>query len=321
MRKWWRRLTLIFTMLLVFFVILFYRRDYSNAYVQSLYLSEQSHLIELSINSLEGEPRSIEIHYMDFGDTAQPVIVLLHGAFSSSHTFIPWALILSEQYRVILMDLPYFGLTGHFEDNLSSYRRSTALVKSLLDVLEIASVHIGGNSLGGAVAWYFAGIYPEMTESLLLIDAVPPVLERRSFGLLSQPWLAGILSQFTPRFLIKRLLSTAYGDSTQLTDDIVDRYHTILRKAGTRKAILTTKSEPVTDAELMSVLENVTAPTFVIWGKQDTWIPIAALEIFKTVLSIPAENIHIFPELGHLPMEESPDQSITPYEIFLSSIS
>ncbi|MCU0105499.1 hypothetical protein N7603_07490 [Acholeplasma vituli] len=89
MRKWWIRLTLIFTMLLVFFVVLFYRRDYSSAYVQSLYLSEQSHLIDLSINSLEGEPLSIETHYMDFGDPAQPVILLLHGAFSSSHTFIP----------------------------------------------------------------------------------------------------------------------------------------------------------------------------------------------------------------------------------------
>ncbi|MBW4258473.1 alpha/beta hydrolase [Methanobacterium sp. YSL] len=320
MRKWVIRLTLIFTMFFVFFVVLFYRRDYSNAYVHSLYLLDQSHLMDLSIDSLDGDPLTIETHYMDFGDPSQPVIVLLHGAFSSSHTFIPWALKLSERYRVILMDLPYFGLTGQFEDHLTSYRRSAALVKSLLDELDITSVHIGGNSLGGAVAWYFAGIYPEMTESLLLIDAVPPVLERRSFGLLSQPWLAGILSQFTPRFLIKRLLSTAYGDSTQLTDDIVDRYHTILRKAGTRKAILTTKSEPVTNAELMSVLENVTAPTFVIWGKQDTWIPIATLEIFKIALNISDTNIHVFPDLGHLPMEESPAQSLVPYQTFLDSI-
>ena len=172
------------------------------------------------------------------------------------------------------MDLPYFGLTGQFVDNLSSYCRSAALVKSLLDALDITHVHIAGNSLGGAVAWNFAGNYPEMTESLLLIDAVPPILERRSFGLLTEPWLAGILSQFTPRFLIKRLLRTAYGDPTKLTDDSV---HIILRKEGTRKAILTTKPEPVSDAELLSVLENVTAPTFIIWGEEDTWIPIVAL--------------------------------------------
>lgn len=321
MRTWWLRLALIFTMLFVFFVVLFYRRDYSNAYVQSLYLTEQSHLIDLSIVTLDGDPLTIETHYMDFGDPNQPVIVLLHGAFSSSHTFIPWALKLSEQYRVILMDLPYFGLTGQFEDHLSSYRRSAALVKSLLDELEITSVHVGGNSLGGAVAWYFAGMYPEVTDSLLLIDAVPPVLERQSFGLLSQPWLAGILSQFTPRFLIKRLLQTAYGDPNKLTDELVDRYHIILRKKGTRKAILTTRPEPVTNAELLSVLENVTAPTFIIWGEKDTWIQISALDIFKTVLSIPEENIHIFPDLGHLPMEESPEQSLAPYQIFLSSIS
>ena len=52
----------------------------------------------------------LDIHYCDEGDGE--VILLVHGTFSSLHSFDDWNEILKKQYRVIRLDLPGFGLTG-----------------------------------------------------------------------------------------------------------------------------------------------------------------------------------------------------------------
>jgi pimeloyl-ACP methyl ester carboxylesterase len=318
--KWLKIIGLIFISIMIVFVVVFYRRDLSVERVKSMYLTDHSHLVSLEILSLEGDTLEIDIHYMDMGDSALPVIMLLHGAFSSSHTFIPWAeSLVLEGYRVLLMDLPYFGLSDGFEDNITSYRRSTAVVKALLDHLSIDNIHIGGNSLGGAVSWYFASEYPALTNSLLLIDAVPPGLNtRRDDGLLSHPWVAGFVSQLTPRFLLKQILRTAYGDIARLDDETVDRYYDILRKKGTRKSILTTKFE-VEHTDQIDRLMRITAPTYLMWGARDTWISSIYTIVFALAIDIPNDNQITVPGVGHLPMEEKPD-TVSYYIDFLNRI-
>lgn len=319
MIKWLKIIGILFLVLLVVFILVFYRRDLSETHVKADYLTEYSHLINLEIESLEGTPLEIDIHYMDMGESTDPVILLFHGAFSSSHTFIPWAESLVEVgYRVLLMDLPYFGLSGAFEDDVTSYRRSAAVAFELLEALSIDAVHIGGNSLGGAVAWYFAGEYPLKTNSLILIDAVPPNLDTRNGnGFLRHPWVADIVSQFTPRFLLKQILRSAYGDISKLDDETIDRYYNILRKKDTRKHILTTTQEDIEyDVER---LEMITAPTYVMWGAKDTWISEIYSVIFVLSMDISNENTITLQGVGHLPMEESPN-SVSYYIEFLDRI-
>jgi pimeloyl-ACP methyl ester carboxylesterase len=257
---------------------------------------------------------------MDMGESTNPAILLLHGAFSSSHTFIPWAeSLVMAGYRVLLMDLPYFGLSDGFEDNITSFRRSAAVVKALLDHLSIDNIHIGGNSLGGGVSWYFASEYPSLTNSLILIDAVPPNMSTRNTdGLLNQPWIAGFVSQLTPRFLLKQILRTAYGDVSKLDDETVDRYYDILRKKGTRQSILTTQFE-VEQTDQVDRLMSITAPTYLMWGKKDTWIPVLSYDVFILALDIDSENRVLLDDIGHLPMEEKPD-TVSYYIDFLNRI-
>lgn len=319
MLKWLKIIGISFLVLLVVFILVFYRRDLSDTHVKADYLTEYSHLINLEIESLEGTPLEIDIHYMDMGESTDPVILLFHGAFSSSHTFIPWAESLVEVgYRVLLMDLPYFGLSGAFDDNITSYRRSAAVAFELLEALSIDAVHIGGNSLGGAVGWYFAGEYPLKTNSLILIDAVPPNLDTRNDnGFLRHPWVAGIVSQFTPRFLLKQVLRSAYGDVSKLDNETIDRYYDILRKKDTRKHILTTTQEDI--EYTVERLEIITAPTYIMWGQKDTWISEWYSVVFVLAMDIDSENTITLEGVGHLPMEEAPS-SISYYIDFLERI-
>lgn len=319
-KKWLKIIGLIFLSIMIVFVIVFYRRDLSVERIKSMYLTDHSHLVNLEILSLEGDTLEIDIHYMDMGDSALPAILLLHGAFSSSHTFIPWAeSLVQEGYRVLLMDLPYFGLSDGFEDNITSYRRSAAVVKALLDHLSIDNIHIGGNSLGGAVSWYFASEYPALTNSLILIDAVPPNMSTRNTnGWINQPWVASFVSQLTPRFLLKQILRTAYGDVSKLDDETVDRYYDILRKKGTRQSILTTQYEDE-HTDPVDRLMGITAPTYLMWGKKDTWIPVLSYDVFILALDIDSENRVLLDDIGHLPMEENP-VTVSYYIDFLNRI-
>ena len=52
----------------------------------------------------------MKIHYRDEG--VGPPIVLIHGTGASLHTWNDWTKELIEDYRVIRLDLPAYGLTG-----------------------------------------------------------------------------------------------------------------------------------------------------------------------------------------------------------------
>lgn len=306
------------TVLLILIAIVFVRFDQSLESLEETYFLEQSSYYEATIQSIEGDDLSVTLHYQDWGDPTDPVVVLLHGAFSSSHTFIPWAeTIVEEGYRVILPDLPYFGLSSGFEDRISSFRRSAAAIKDLLDSLNITSMDLAGNSLGGAVAWYFASEYPTVVTSVTLIDAIFPgtqdVGRPDTSFLRENAVLTSLLSSLTPRFLLKSVLSTAYGDPERLTEENVTRYYDIIRKEGTRAAILTVMDEEAVGASELDRIAGLTMPVYVMWGELDTWIPVDAATSFQDLLNLPDEHVIIYEGIGHLPMEESPDQSVQDY--------
>jgi pimeloyl-ACP methyl ester carboxylesterase len=47
-------------------------------------------------------------------------------------------------------------------------------------------------------------------------------------------------------------------------------------------------------------------PTLILWGREDTLIPVAAAEVFKA--RIPNSTLKIYDNVGHIPQEESPKQ-------------
>lgn len=66
-------------------------------------------------------------------------------------------------------------------------------------------------------------------------------------------------------------------------------------------------------------LESIETPTLLLWGEQDQWIPVETVDIFKAALSLSDENIIIYPDLGHVPMEENL-ATVDNYLVFLGTI-
>ena len=64
--------------------------------------------------------------------------------------------------------------------------------------------------------------------------------------------------------------------------------------------------------------EKMDMPTYVIWGEEDRVLDVSAVAAFKAL--IPQAKVHIFPEIGHLPMIENPEESAGVFQQFISTI-
>jgi len=67
---------------------------------------------------------------------------------------------------------------------------------------------------------------------------------------------------------------------------------------------------------LTPLLKNITAPTLVIFGKQDGTVPVAQAHLFKEQL--PAAQLVLIDQCGHFPMYEKFDEYIAPLQKFLT---
>ena len=150
--------------LLVVFIFIFYgHRDRSVNELKTKYAPFPSAFV-----SIDG----MDVHYRDEGSTSDTLpLVLIHGTGSSLQTFDEWVAILKNEKRIVRMDLPAFGLTGPFSDRNYSIDNYVVFIEHFLSSMGINKCILGGNSLGGQIAWQFTVKNPKVVDKLILIDA------------------------------------------------------------------------------------------------------------------------------------------------------
>ena len=81
---------------------------------------------------------------------------------------------------------------------------------------------------------------------------------------------------------------------------------------GSRKAVSALMSSLHFDPEGIRLLH---VPTLILWGARDRWIPPADAERFHKDIS--GSQLIMYPELGHIPMEEDPERTAADVARFL----
>ena len=97
--------------------------------------------------------------------------MLIHGLFGSLDNLGLLARPLSEQYRVISVDLRNHGASFHSGE--MSYPQQGADVIALLDQLGLEQVALVGHSMGGKVAMQVAKQAPARVDRLVVADIAP----------------------------------------------------------------------------------------------------------------------------------------------------
>lgn len=246
------------------------------------------------------------VHYRDEGKGIP--VVLLHGAFSSLQTFNDWSKLLQDNYRVIRLDLMGFGLTGPNSTGDYTMGNHIRVLKRFLNILEIQHCYIAGSSLGGWVAWEFAYHYPQRIKKLILIDSAG-FIDKETMPLpfkLAQSRFAGrVLKYVVRKSILEQFIKQVYYDISKVNQKLVDRYFDLFTREGNSQAFIDLVNAPFKDNT--DFLRKIKTPTLIMWGKEDAWITVAHAYKFQKMLS--NATLIIYPDVGHLPMEEHPEQS------------
>jgi len=279
------------------------------------------------------------VHYRDEGNkspgNSNPVIILVHGSNASLHTWEPWVEILGDDYRLITMDLPAHGLTGATPENRYDTAAYIKTVDGVARHLGIEQFVLGGNSMGGGVTWRYTLEYPEKVLAMLLIDSsgLPQFARERVvldnsgkereapifFTLMSKPWFRAIARFIDPYYLTEQGVRSAYNNSPVVTDALINRYYELAIREGSRDATLARfsgfrggQTEPVDTSRLGQ-------PTLVMWGAEDALISVDVAHQFAAAL--PNSELVIYEAVGHIPMEEIPEQSAADVRAFLQRLN
>ena len=261
------------------------------------------------------------VHYRDRGPADAPVLLLLHGSNSSLFDWEPWSKILSDKFRVVSVDLPGHGLTGAVPNGDYSEQGMAIFVKAFADKLGLGRFAIGGNSMGGGVAARFAELYPSCVTHLILVDALGMENEFGDriplvFRLAHLPIVNLLLLHITPRSLVVEGLNDAVLRKNILTDQMIDQYWDFARMTRTRQATITRFRLPP-DEFVRDHIGAIKAPTLILWGKKDRLIPVAAAHAWAK--AIPGSKLIVYPDMGHLPMEEGAWESAGDVRAFLGT--
>lgn len=250
----------------------------------------------------------VSVHFQEFGQPADPTLILIHGFTASVYVWKTAAPILAARgFHVVAVDLLGFGFSDKpawFDYSITSQGR---MISRFMNRLGIGRATIVGSSYGGAVAATLALDYPERVEKLVLVDAVCND-DQKKHPILRLAAIPGIGEVITPflvdsrAFLRYRMHGTlAPANHHLITEERINSIHRPLKAADAHHSLLATSrnwhaNRIERDAHLIN------QPTLIIWGEEDKVIPIR--DGYKLHDSILNSRLIVVKNCGHVPHEE-----------------
>lgn len=246
----------------------------------------------------------VRIHYNEAG--AGPVVVMCHGGGPGA---TGWSNFqrnigpLSEEHRVILVDLPGYGQTDYLGQKEPFPTIAARTVKGLLDALNIDKANLVGNSMGGATSLTFALDYPDRLNRLVLMGAAGAG-QSMFIPMPSEGIKALMVARRNPtKETMRRLIELMVYDSSFLTDELLEQR---LQGALATHRPETFNEPPAPNRELSEELGNVKAKTLIMWGRDDRVVPFDGC--LRFLWGIPDSRLHVFSRCGHWCQFEHPDE-------------
>ena len=134
------------------------------------------------------------LHYTEWGATAAPPMIFLHGLTGHARTWDDEARLLAERFHVMVPDQRGHGDSDPAPDGDYSDAALLGDFEAIVDGLSLPRVSLVGLSLGGRVAINYAGRHPERVERLVVVDIGPEI------ALAGRARVGGLMAQAPERF-------------------------------------------------------------------------------------------------------------------------
>jgi pimeloyl-ACP methyl ester carboxylesterase len=247
------------------------------------------------------------IYHYDVGQG--PVVVLLHGFNHHAEAWIRNIAALAQAgFRVLALDLPGFGRSG-MPPMSYSLRGYSEFLRDFLAAAGAERAHLVGNSMGGAIALRFAIDHPAQVLSITAVDTAGMFARvPRVWAWAATPLARLVMRPFMghPR-LIQWSHQRAYFDSTIPTPGQTDIMAEAYTQPGYKDHILRMAETMLVanDGVLWDGVARLQMPVLVVWGRQDTTLPVQ--HAYRAAHRIPGSEVVIYDRCGHLPMYEKAD--------------
>lgn len=227
-------------------------------------------------------------------------LILLHGLFGALSNFKDLIDHFRQTHQVIIPMLPLFDLSL-LETSVSGLARH---VQKFLEAKGLSQVHLLGNSLGGHVGLVYALKNQQQVKTITLTG---------SSGLFENGMGETYPKRGDYEYIRKKTELTFY-DPTVATKELVDEVFSIVNNRLKAIKIIALAKSAIRH-NLGDEIQDITVPTCLIWGKNDTITPPMVAEEFKKL--IPNSELHWIDKCGHAPMMEVPGEFNQIFKDFL----
>ena len=248
------------------------------------------------------------------GPQDAPTLVLIHGYTFSLESWDAWATLLKDEFRVVRYDLLGHGLTGPDSQARYAPAERAEFFLEVMDALEIDRAVVGGNSLGGLIAWRAAAAAPERFRGLILIDA--PAYPYNGVGdtPVEIPLAMRTYLKTAPEAGVRASAELVWGDDSKITDARLKVLRDMIRRRGNGDALIG-HLEVFTMPDPAALLEKISAPTLIMWGARDILVSLEQARQLER--AIEDAKLIVYDGVGHAPQEEAPQLTAADARSFL----
>jgi pimeloyl-ACP methyl ester carboxylesterase len=253
-----------------------------------------------------------------------PAAVYVHGLGGSATNWTDLAALLSDRVAGYAVDLPGFGRTRLAGARISPQTQAEA-VMALVESLADGPVELFGNSMGGLVTLLVAAQRPELVRTLTLISpAVPdfrpsprrmadPRIPLTFLPVLGRP-ARRKLAALSPEQRARQVVRLCFAEPEAMPEN---RMREAIEESAERMAqpwagtALNAATVGLLRDWLLPgrrsvwrLLNQVTAPTLVIWGRNDKLVTVR--KSARTARALPHARLLVLPRVGHVAQMEAP---------------
>lgn len=265
-----------------------------------------------------------QLAYLDVGDSALPVIVMVHGWLSHSRVWRHTIPVLHGRYRCIAVDLLGYGHSARPPGGDYSIAAQGRRVLALLDALGINRFTLLGHSMGGQISLCIAAqLAPQRVTRLIDVAGVTSgrlqpypryVVLPRARVAQAFPFLVG-LSRAAARVSAYRRFEFYTWSLNHVPLAEWDEDVELVLPPGCQHAIYPS-GKAIISTDLSNAIRAIQAPTLVIFGTADRVVPPSEGDLVAQQVA-DCRLVHL-DGAGHFPMLECREQFHAALNTFLS---
>jgi pimeloyl-ACP methyl ester carboxylesterase len=252
------------------------------------------------------EVDGLQIRYRTWGkpQPGEPAIVLIHGFANSLQSFRLLGPLVGEDYYVVALDVPGFGLSDKPADRDYGNENQATLIGNFIRELGLKQVVIGGHSMGGTLAVHLAINEPEVVGIIfmnpgIISTNVPSATQYFVFPL---PRLAA--KTFADRDFRERFLKISFIRPELITAEVMDNVMLGSRTSDYYTGTTQMMSYYVSGDEV-EMMDDIRVPVLTVWGREDRNKP--ASEALELQGMLPGSRLVMVDDAGHYVQEEAPE--------------